>query len=215
MTAGLCAASPSVGTIGPLPAPTAAASAPPPSTRLSRPACVDGLRGARCFLGRSAKSRRLACVRPTRGDTLVAGPDEIRGSGPYQTVALKAPTGLLGVPISSFNFRSIFPISAYTPRSTDPVCSDDRSLCCPEGLLPRHYGPDYSRRFVRESNGREFNRLLGNEPPQPTFFKAFLASRPANSRHSSNHQKTTNCSISHLGNSAHRRRGRIAPAETM
>lgn len=38
---------------------------------------------------------------------IAAGLDEIRGSGPYRAHALEAPGGLLGVPISSIDYRVI------------------------------------------------------------------------------------------------------------
>ena len=67
--------------------------------------------------GGVAESRQRACVRPTKCGHMTAGPDEIRGSGPYQADALVAHRSLLGVPISSSDRRVITSISADAPRS--------------------------------------------------------------------------------------------------
>jgi hypothetical protein len=64
-----------------------------------------------------AESRQRACVRPLKCGHTTAGPDEIRGSGPYQAHALEAHLGYLGVPISSSDRRAITSISADAPRS--------------------------------------------------------------------------------------------------
>ena len=59
-----------------------------------------------------------ACICPAYCvAAFAAGPDEIRGSGPNQAVALEAPRILLVVPISSNDRRVINSFSADAPRA--------------------------------------------------------------------------------------------------
>lgn len=79
--------------------------------------CVDGLRDARVLLELS-DAWSAACMCPAYCvAAFAAGPDEIRGSGPNQAVALEAPRILLVVPISSNDRRVINSFSADAPRA--------------------------------------------------------------------------------------------------
>ena len=82
---------------------------------LSRPACVDGPRGATAKLELLTPGRRRACVRPTRGGRMAAGLDEIRGPGPSKLARSRTRTGLRGVAISSVDRRVITSIGADAP----------------------------------------------------------------------------------------------------
>jgi hypothetical protein len=52
--------------------------------------CVDGAHGSRDFFGFLLAVGCKSCVRPVCAALLAAGPDVIRGSGPYHSLALKS-----------------------------------------------------------------------------------------------------------------------------
>src|SRR5690606_37999843 len=59
-------------------------------TPSSKASCIDGPAGASGFLQVQVIIRVRSCIRPlTATDTMVAGPDGVRGSRPHQRVALE------------------------------------------------------------------------------------------------------------------------------
>jgi hypothetical protein len=52
--------------------------------------CVDGAHGSRDFFGFLLAVGCKSCVRPVCAALLAAGPDVIRRSGPYHSLALKS-----------------------------------------------------------------------------------------------------------------------------
>ena len=52
--------------------------------------CVDGPRSARTLLPLRQDGRVQSCVRPVDAVLMTAGPDEVRGPGPNQVIALVA-----------------------------------------------------------------------------------------------------------------------------